>query len=108
MELDDTVCYCFHVSKRKILNFLRVHRPRKPSGLSECGGAGTGCGWCVRSLQRYFEAAQANLPPTDLLTPEEYAAQREIYLTQKKTEQEKPPADPDSSPDGPEKSSGEH
>ena len=24
MELDDTICYCFHISKRKIVNFIRV------------------------------------------------------------------------------------
>ena len=44
MELDDTVCYCFHISKRKVLNFIRLHRPRVASQIAECGGAGTGCG----------------------------------------------------------------
>ena len=28
MELDDEVCLCFHVTKRKLVNFLRVERPR--------------------------------------------------------------------------------
>jgi bacterioferritin-associated ferredoxin len=51
MQLDDKICYCFHVSKRKILNFLRVRQPRVPSQLSECGSAGTGCGWCVPFLK---------------------------------------------------------
>ena len=27
MELDDEVCLCFHVTKRKVLAFLRVERP---------------------------------------------------------------------------------
>ena len=45
MELDDEVCLCFHVTKRKLLSFLRVEQPRRAGQLSECFGAGTGCGW---------------------------------------------------------------
>ena len=41
MELDDELCLCFHVSKRKVLNYLRIHQPRVPSQLADCGGAGT-------------------------------------------------------------------
>ena len=59
MQLDDSICYCFHVSKRKIVNYLRVHRPRRASELSQCGGAGTGCGWCVAYLKRYFAEFEA-------------------------------------------------
>ena len=44
MELDDELCLCFHVTKRKVLAFLRVQRPSRPSQMSECYGAGTGCG----------------------------------------------------------------
>lgn len=61
MELDDLVCYCFHISKRKVLNYIRVHRPRRASQLSDCGSAGTGCGWCVPYLKRYFAEQQAAL-----------------------------------------------
>ncbi|MEC8508376.1 MAG: (2Fe-2S)-binding protein, partial [Planctomycetota bacterium] len=46
MELDDKLCLCFHVTKRKVVNFLKVNRVRRASQLSECYGAGTGCGWC--------------------------------------------------------------
>lgn len=75
------ICYCFHVSKRKIFNFLRIHRPRRASQLSECGGAGTGCGWCVPFLKRYFEEANNPVTPADdSLTPEEYARQRGDYI----------------------------
>ena len=81
VELDDTICYCFHVSKRKIVNFLRIHQPRRASQLSECGGAGTGCGWCVPFLQRYFaEETQQAARQEDTLTPEEYAQQRGNYI----------------------------
>lgn len=81
MELDDTICYCFHISKRKIFNFLRIHTPRRASQLSECGGAGSGCGWCVPFLKRYFEEANnLTIPSDDSLTPEEYARQRGDYI----------------------------
>jgi bacterioferritin-associated ferredoxin len=81
LELDDTICYCFHVTKRKILNYLRIHRPRVASQLSECGGAGTGCGWCVPYLKRYFaEVCQEKTAEPDKLTPEEYARQRAEYV----------------------------
>lgn len=59
MDLDDPVCLCFGVSKRKLLSFLRVRKPGVASRLSECGGAGTGCGWCVPYLKRLFDDAEA-------------------------------------------------
>lgn len=81
MELDDKICYCFHVSKRKIVNYLRVHEPRRASQLSECGGAGTGCGWCVPFLKKFHaQHQQGELEQVVDLTPEEYAAQRGSYI----------------------------
>lgn len=81
MKPDDTICYCFHVSKRKILNFLRIHQPRVASQISECGGAGTGCGWCVSILKSYFENSRAGVAvDDDELTPDSYAAQRGEYI----------------------------
>ena len=85
MQLDDTICYCFHIRKRKILNFIRIHQPRRASQISECGGAGTGCGWCVPYLKRYFEEARAGLTSDpDQLTPEEYAQMRADYIREGK------------------------
>jgi NAD(P)H-nitrite reductase large subunit len=85
MQPDDQVCYCFHVSKRKILNYLRVHQPRRASQISECGGAGTGCGWCVPYLKKYFQAWQAGQPAADdPVSPEEYAAGRASYIREGK------------------------
>src|SRR4051794_4915256 len=52
MDLDAKVCYCFHITRRKLVNFTRLNRPRVPSQLSECGGAGTGCGWCIPFLKQ--------------------------------------------------------
>ena len=81
MKLDDTICYCFHVPKRKILNFIRIHQPRRASQISECGGAGTGCGWCVPYLKRYFEEARAGkVADPDNMTPEEYEQMRADYI----------------------------
>lgn len=79
MDLDATVCYCFHVSRRKLLNYLRVERPRVASQLSGCGGAGTGCGWCVPFLHQLFERAGQS-GDLDRLSSDDYAHRREEYL----------------------------
>jgi bacterioferritin-associated ferredoxin len=79
MQLDDEVCLCFHVSKRKILNFLRVEKPRRAGQLSECFGAGTGCGWCRSYLKRLFNEASGGTSEADP-TSEEYATQRAAYV----------------------------
>lgn len=83
MQPDDHVCLCFHVSKRKLLNFLRVERPSRPSQLSQCQGAGTGCGWCVPFLQRLFEESQSG-GETELPTAEEYSESRQDYIREGK------------------------
>ena len=90
MELDDEVCLCFHVSKRKLLSYMRINktRMRRASQLSECGGAGTGCGWCVGYLKRLFaqcnpEAAGAEAALIAEPTPEEHRSGRAVYLKSK-------------------------
>jgi NAD(P)H-nitrite reductase large subunit len=81
MDLDHKVCYCFHVTKRKLLNFLRVERPRVASQLSQCGGAGTGCGWCISFLkQLHQQAVTGGLTELEELTPEEYERLRAAYV----------------------------
>jgi len=80
MQPDDKICYCFHVSQRKVSNFLRIHRPRVPSQISECGGAGTGCGWCVPFLKRMFEAAKLDEAAAIVETADEYAENRAEYV----------------------------
>lgn len=81
MDLDDELCLCFHVSKRKVINWLRLERPQKVAQLSECYGAGTGCGWCRPYLRRLFEAAEADREShVDEPTPEQYAAMRSRYV----------------------------
>lgn len=81
MELDDELCLCFHVTLRKVLKHLRVERPRRASQLSECYGAGTGCGWCRPFLRRLFERQlREGWPDADLPPREQYAEGRGQYL----------------------------
>ncbi|HZZ29967.1 MAG TPA: (2Fe-2S)-binding protein [Pirellulales bacterium] len=84
MELDDELCLCFHVTKRKVLNFLHVEKPRRASQMSECFGAGTGCGWCRPYLRKLFEAAHQETSSTaavdNLPAAADYAAGRTHYV----------------------------
>jgi bacterioferritin-associated ferredoxin len=59
MELDDDLCLCFHVSKRKVINFIRNEQPVAASQLSECYGAGSGCGWCRSYLKVLYNQLQS-------------------------------------------------
>ncbi len=76
MDLDDEVCLCFRVTRRKLLAHLRLERPAVASQLSACGGAGTGCGWCVPYLRKLFAEETGDL---DGLSAEEYARRRKGY-----------------------------
>ena len=82
MELDDKVCLCFRISKRKLLNFTRREQPKVASQLSQCGGAGTGCGWCVPYLRKLFEEVSGRIE-LERIDPEEYRRQREDYRRRK-------------------------
>lgn len=85
MQPDDELCLCFNVSKRKVVNFLRIERPTRPGQLAECFGAGTGCGWCRPYLEQLFEelgreeGSQVSLPSS-----EDYTRLRAQYLGQAK------------------------
>ncbi len=81
MNDDDELCLCFHVTRRKVVQFIRVNRPQKPSQLSECYGAGTGCGWCRPFLRRLLE--QEDPSTTDLPDSNSYADQRKKYREKK-------------------------
>lgn len=88
MTPDDHVCLCFRVSRRKLESFVRIHRPVVASQLSECGGAGTGCGWCVPFLKRIFEAcAGAEL---DACSAEEYRRRRSAWLASRSIAKDSP------------------
>jgi bacterioferritin-associated ferredoxin len=86
VELEDEVCMCFHVSKRKLRNFLRIERPKRPGQMSECFGAGTGCGWCRTYLEamfrRWSESPDDDFSqePPDEPTSGEHALRRSQYV----------------------------
>ncbi|MEL7499303.1 MAG: (2Fe-2S)-binding protein [Planctomycetota bacterium] len=97
MNLDDPVCLCFHVSRRKIIRYIKIEKPRRPSQLSECFGAGTGCGWCRPYLERLHAQHGESVPSTsdshssdaptaadlDSITAQEYQKARENYRKQR-------------------------
>lgn len=80
MDPDEHICLCFRVSRRKINNFLRREKPKVASQVSECLGAGTGCGWCVPFLKSMHEQFAEGVADPDLpFSPEEYARRRTWY-----------------------------
>lgn len=88
MEPDDELCLCFHVTRRKVDQFLRANRPAVASQLSECFGAGTGCGWCRPFLKRLHEQSLKDVPggaSESFPTADEYSAARQSYRDAKRT-----------------------
>lgn len=79
MQPDDEICLCHHVTQRKLAAFLARERPQVASQLSECLGAGTGCGWCVPYLERLHERWAAGESIEILDDPEHYAEARRSY-----------------------------
>ena len=83
MELDDELCLCFHVTRRKVINYLRIEKPKRAAQLSDCFGAGSGCGWCRPFLKKLFEHAQTD-NQQDLALPaaDEFGISRTQYVQQ--------------------------
>lgn len=91
MKLDDELCLCFHVTRRKLIQHVRIHRPAVASQLSECFGAGTGCGWCRPFLKQIFERERLGatedapvLIDDGLPSSEQYANSRAQYREAKR------------------------
>ena len=81
MDLDSTLCFCFHIPKRKIVNFVKQTRPARASRISECFGAGTGCGWCIPFLKRiHREIVAGDIVEAGDIPPEVYEEMRRSYL----------------------------
>ena len=79
MEADDHVCLCYRVSLRKLRAYLKRVKPRVPSQLCDCLGAGTGCHWCVPFLEQLHAQWKAGNEPDLPVSPEEYAARRLFF-----------------------------
>lgn len=86
VNLDDKICYCYHVSLRKLVNFARRERLQRASQMSQCLGAGTGCGWCIPILKKIYEESKKVRPAEELAiselpaTADQYAESRKTYL----------------------------
>ena len=89
MNVDDELCMCFHVSWRKIINYIRIERVKLPSQLAECQGAGTGCGWCRKAMRRLVERMEHGAPQPDAMQAwleesypnrADYAAGRQTHI----------------------------
>ncbi|MDZ4658191.1 MAG: (2Fe-2S)-binding protein [Bythopirellula sp.] len=81
MKPDDELCLCFHVTQRKVANYLRLERPQRAAQLADCYGAGTGCGWCRPFLEKMFEASRAEAA-AELPDATDYAKSRSEYVRQ--------------------------
>lgn len=93
MQPDEELCLCFHVTRRKVEQFLRTNRPAVASQLSECFGAGTGCGWCRPFLKRLHEQSlqdTASSQDDSLPAAEEYSAARRSYRATKQSTPDEP------------------
>jgi bacterioferritin-associated ferredoxin len=60
LQDDDEICFCFHVSLRKVKSFCRIEKPKVASQISQCLSAGTGCGWC-RPMLRKIHKQECNV-----------------------------------------------
>jgi len=80
MQPDDHVCLCNRVSLRKLRTFMNREQPAVASQLSECLGAGTGCGWCIPFLESLHEQHERGVDEPNLpVSPEDYARRRKDY-----------------------------
>lgn len=92
MDADSTVCYCLRVSRRKVIEFLKRERPQEASRISECLGAGTGCGWCVPFLKElHRKVMSGEIAEADELSDAEYERMREEYLDDLRVKKVWPP-----------------
>ena len=80
MELDDPLCYCFHVPLRKVVNYFRVERPKVASQITTFCSAGGGCGWCVPLIEHiHRQVMEGHEVVTIELSPQEAKIMRAVY-----------------------------
>ena len=76
---DEEVCVCFHVPRRKVEAWMRRERPKVISQVSQCLGAGTGCGWCISFLKAIHAELLEGGPPFEMPGRKEYLEKRKAY-----------------------------
>ncbi len=79
MQPDDHVCLCFRVSLRKINAYMARENPPVASLISECLGAGTGCGWCVPYLKHLHKQHEAGRVPDIEGSADDYESGRSRF-----------------------------
>ena len=79
MNTDDHVCVCHKVSLGKLVLFVERENPKVASQLSECLGAGTGCGWCIPFLEKLHKQHVAGEPLNLGVEHDRYTARRRVY-----------------------------
>ncbi len=111
MQPDDDLCLCFHVTWRKVINYIRIHKVRIPSQVSQCQGAGTGCGWCRVFIEQLVERVP-NMPLDNaddlerwliqqMPAAQSYARRRANYIARGKVRAAEDLLDSDSSAESP-------
>jgi NAD(P)H-nitrite reductase large subunit len=80
VKLDDEICLCFGVTKRKVMTFIRVEKVQRAGQLADCFGAGTGCGWCRPFLEGLLQDMQETGAGPESPSPQAYAEMRERFL----------------------------
>ena len=89
MKPDQTVCFCYQVSLRKIVNYIRRERPPVASLISQCLSAGTGCGWCVPFLRKlHRDVLAGKLDGMDPLGFEDYERMRSGWLDESRPDRD--------------------
>ncbi len=78
---DRDVSLCYHVSLGKLAKHYRLEKPRVAAQMSDCYGAGTGCGWCIPFLEQLFEQMKQGQEPGLKMSGEEYRRRRARYHT---------------------------
>ncbi len=86
---NDRVCLCFGVSLGKIQTYLAREDPKVASLISECLGAGTGCGWCVPYLKDLHAQHANGQRPTIEGSAEDYKEGRLRYKDSGKRDSKK-------------------
>jgi assimilatory nitrate reductase catalytic subunit len=56
-DVGRTVCSCFNVGEKTILQSIKTHQLNSVAGIGECLGAGTGCGSCLSELKSLLPKA---------------------------------------------------
>ena len=89
MKPEDNICVCHHVSLRKLQNFIHREDPTVASQLSECLGAGPGCGWCVPFLEKVHKCYKSGESMDLNVTYENYTQRRKVYKSRKSKQKKK-------------------